>query len=68
VPDDPDAAIPFRAEGEQGAFDRSTHREVLVVLRPLLDQLVPILLEHDEVADVVEQPLLREEPLDQGLH
>lgn len=69
VPDHANAPIGLRGPiGRQRFIDRETHRKELMILGAFLGDLVVGDFEDDEIADVEQQPIGREQALEQRLH
>ncbi len=67
-PPDADFPVAFWFRGANGSRDRETRAEILVAFRALLFDFIVDHFERDEVAELIQQSLLRKQPFDQRFH
>src|SRR2546422_10942266 len=66
VPDDPNSLAALLGSGGDGCFDRSVDCVELMVGGNLLRSGTVVILEHNEVSEQVEQPILLEDASNQS--
>ena len=68
MPDDADPLVRVRPARLHRLVGGKPHREKLMVLRSLFGDDLVRDFEHQEVANIGQQPLLREQAFDEGFH